>query len=134
MDPQDVVRLSHWSGLVNSVDGSARKSPSANTRSIDPRRSSELANVVRKYRNRAIEAAQVIEEFIGLSKQMRESAATGRNSIPTDAGAGPVLIPALYRLIWPPVRRMSRHISLPEEIAGRLVMVLGSEWCLKSVT
>ena len=82
----------------------------------------------------------MIEEFIGLSKQMRESAAPGRNSIPTDAGAGPVapgaplMIPALYRLIWPPVRRMSRHISLPEEIAGGLVMVLGSEWCLKSVT
>lgn len=36
-----------------------------------------LANAIRKYQNRAIEAAQVIEELIGLAKQMRDSAARG---------------------------------------------------------
>ncbi len=36
-----------------------------------------LSNAIRKYQNRAIEAAQVIEELIGLAKQMRESAARG---------------------------------------------------------
>jgi type I restriction enzyme R subunit len=36
-----------------------------------------LANAIRKYQNRAIEAAQVIEELIGLAKQIRESAARG---------------------------------------------------------
>ena len=36
-----------------------------------------LANAIRKYQNRAIEAAQVIEELIGLAKQMRESSARG---------------------------------------------------------
>jgi len=36
-----------------------------------------LANAIRKYQNRAIEAAQVIEELIGLAKRMRESAARG---------------------------------------------------------
>jgi type I restriction enzyme R subunit len=36
-----------------------------------------LANAIRKYQNRAIEAAQVIEELIGLAKQIRESATRG---------------------------------------------------------
>jgi type I restriction enzyme R subunit len=36
-----------------------------------------LANSIRKYQNRAIEAAQVIEELIALAKQMREAAARG---------------------------------------------------------
>lgn len=36
-----------------------------------------LANAIRKYQNRAIEAAQVIEELIGLARHMRESAARG---------------------------------------------------------
>ena len=36
-----------------------------------------LANAIHKYQNRAIEAAQVIEELIGLAKQMRDSAARG---------------------------------------------------------
>jgi len=43
-----------------------------------------LANAIRKYQNRAIEAAQVIEELIGLAKQMRESAARGENLHLTD--------------------------------------------------
>lgn len=36
-----------------------------------------LANSVRRYQNRSIEAAQVIEELIALAKQMREAAARG---------------------------------------------------------
>jgi type I restriction enzyme R subunit len=36
-----------------------------------------LAKSLRKYQNRAIETAQVIEELIGLAKQMREAAAKG---------------------------------------------------------
>jgi type I restriction enzyme R subunit len=36
-----------------------------------------LAASIRKYQNRAIQAAQVIEELIGLAKQMREAAARG---------------------------------------------------------
>ncbi len=43
-----------------------------------------LANAIRKYQNRAIEAAQVIEELIGLAKQMRESAARGEKLHLTD--------------------------------------------------
>jgi type I restriction enzyme R subunit len=33
--------------------------------------------IIRRYQNRAIEAAQVIEELIGLAKQMREANARG---------------------------------------------------------
>jgi type I restriction enzyme R subunit len=36
-----------------------------------------LEQSVRKYQNRAIEAAQVIEELIGLAKEMREANARG---------------------------------------------------------
>ena len=36
-----------------------------------------LAEAVRKYQNRAIQAAQVIEELIGLAKQVREDSARG---------------------------------------------------------
>jgi len=36
-----------------------------------------LEGSIRKYQNRAIQAAQVIEELIGLAKQMREEAAKG---------------------------------------------------------
>ena len=36
-----------------------------------------LENSIRKYQNRSIQAAQVIEELIGLAKQMREEAAKG---------------------------------------------------------
>jgi type I restriction enzyme R subunit len=36
-----------------------------------------LENSLRKYQNRAIEAAQVIEELIGLAKEMREASARG---------------------------------------------------------
>ena len=36
-----------------------------------------LENSIRKYQNRAIQAAQLIEELIGLAKQMREEAAKG---------------------------------------------------------
>ena len=36
-----------------------------------------LEKSIRKYQNRAIQAAQVIEELIGLAKQMREEAAKG---------------------------------------------------------
>lgn len=36
-----------------------------------------LENSIRKYQNRAIQAAQVIEELIGLAKQMREESAKG---------------------------------------------------------
>jgi type I restriction enzyme R subunit len=36
-----------------------------------------LTEAVRKYQNRAIQAAQVIEELIGLAKQVREEAARG---------------------------------------------------------
>ena len=43
-----------------------------------------LANAVRKYQNRAIEAAQIIEELIGLAKQMRESASRGEKLHLTD--------------------------------------------------
>jgi type I restriction enzyme R subunit len=43
-----------------------------------------LANAIRRYQNRAIEAAQVIEELIGLAKQMRESAARGEKLHLTD--------------------------------------------------
>jgi type I restriction enzyme R subunit len=43
-----------------------------------------LANSIRKYQNRAIEAAQVIEELIALAKQMREAAARGEQLKLTD--------------------------------------------------
>jgi type I restriction enzyme R subunit len=43
-----------------------------------------LANAIRKYQNRAIEAAQIIEELIGLAKHMRESAARGEKLHLTD--------------------------------------------------
>jgi type I restriction enzyme, R subunit len=36
-----------------------------------------LEHAVRKYQNRAIEAARVIEELIGLARQMREASARG---------------------------------------------------------
>ena len=36
-----------------------------------------LEQAVRKYQNRAIEAAKVIEELIGLARQMREASARG---------------------------------------------------------
>jgi len=36
-----------------------------------------LEQTIRRYQNRAIEAAQVIEELIGLAKQMREANARG---------------------------------------------------------
>jgi type I restriction enzyme, R subunit len=36
-----------------------------------------LEGSIRKYQNRAIQAAQVIEELIGLAKQMREETAKG---------------------------------------------------------
>ena len=39
--------------------------------------SAMLAEAVRKYQNRAIQAAQVIEELIGLAKQVREDSARG---------------------------------------------------------
>jgi type I restriction enzyme R subunit len=38
-----------------------------------------LAEAIRKYQNQAIQAAQVIEELIGLAKQMREDAARGED-------------------------------------------------------
>jgi type I restriction enzyme R subunit len=45
---------------------------------IESRRFSELlASSIRKYQNRAIEAAQVIEELIGLARDMREAAGRG---------------------------------------------------------
>jgi type I restriction enzyme R subunit len=45
---------------------------------IESRRFSELlASSIRKYQNRAIEAAQVIEELIGLARHMREAAGRG---------------------------------------------------------
>jgi len=43
-----------------------------------------LANTILKYQNRAIETAQVIEELIGLARQMRESAARGEKLHLTD--------------------------------------------------
>lgn len=43
-----------------------------------------LANAIHKYQNRAIEAAQVIEELIGLAKQMREASARGEKLHLTD--------------------------------------------------
>lgn len=43
-----------------------------------------LANAIHKYQNRAIEAAQVIEELIRLARQMRESAARGEKLHLTD--------------------------------------------------
>lgn len=48
-----------------------------------------LANAVLKYRNRAVEAAQLIEEFFGLAKQMR-AAVPGEKLDPTDAEARPM--------------------------------------------
>jgi type I restriction enzyme R subunit len=36
-----------------------------------------LEQTLRRYQNRAIEAAQVIEELIALAKDMREAAARG---------------------------------------------------------
>jgi len=42
-----------------------------------------VANAIRKYQSRAIEAAQVIEELIGLAKQIRESVARGE-TLPRD--------------------------------------------------
>src|ERR1039457_3124944 len=36
-----------------------------------------LSEAIRKYLNRAVQAAQVIEELIGLAKQVREDAARG---------------------------------------------------------
>ena len=36
-----------------------------------------LEQTIRRYQNRAIEAAQVIEELIGLAKEMREASARG---------------------------------------------------------
>ncbi len=48
---------------------------------IESRRFSELLDgSIRKYQNRAIEAAQVIEELIALAKHMREAAATRRGA------------------------------------------------------
>jgi type I restriction enzyme R subunit len=45
---------------------------------IESRRFSELlASSIRKYQNRAIEAAQVIEELIGLARHIREAAGRG---------------------------------------------------------
>lgn len=38
-----------------------------------------LETSIHKYQNRAIQAAQVIEELIGLAKQMREEAAKARS-------------------------------------------------------
>src|SRR5438445_12304745 len=49
-----------------------------------------------------------------------------------DLGVPPMIF-VLYTLIRPPVRRMTRDITLPQEITCRLVMVLGSEWLLKFV-
>jgi type I restriction enzyme R subunit len=43
-----------------------------------------LGNAIRKYQNRAIEAAQVIEELIGLAKQMREDVERGNKLGLTD--------------------------------------------------
>jgi type I restriction enzyme R subunit len=43
-----------------------------------------LANAINKYQNRAIEAAQVIEELIGLAKQVREDAKRGEQLKLTD--------------------------------------------------
>src|SRR5437016_2588658 len=43
-----------------------------------------LAETIRKHQSRAIEAAQVIEELIGLAKQMRESAERGEKLHLTD--------------------------------------------------
>jgi type I restriction enzyme, R subunit len=52
---------------------------------VQSRRFSEmLAETIRKYQNRAIEAAQVIEELIGLAKVMRESAERGEKLHLTD--------------------------------------------------
>ena len=38
-----------------------------------------LENTIKKYQNRAIEAAQVIEELIGLAKEMRQASARGES-------------------------------------------------------
>src|SRR4030095_13648542 len=38
-----------------------------------------LEETIRRYQNRAIEAAQVIEELIGLARQMREAQRRGEN-------------------------------------------------------
>ena len=52
---------------------------------VQSRRFSEmLAETIRKHQSRAIEAAQVIEELIGLAKQMRESAERGEKLHLTD--------------------------------------------------
>jgi type I restriction enzyme, R subunit len=52
---------------------------------VQSRRFSEmLAETILKYQNRAIEAAQVIEELIGLAKHMRESAERGEKLRLTD--------------------------------------------------
>jgi type I restriction enzyme R subunit len=38
-----------------------------------------LGQTIRRYQNRAIEAAQVIEELIGLAKEMREANTRGES-------------------------------------------------------
>ena len=38
-----------------------------------------LGNTIKRYQNRAIEAAQVIEELIALAKEMREADRRGEN-------------------------------------------------------
>ncbi len=43
-----------------------------------------LEQTLRRYQNRAIEAAQVIEELIGLAKEMREASARGECSVSDD--------------------------------------------------
>lgn len=40
-----------------------------------------LEQTLRRYQNRAIEAAQVIEELIALASAMREAAARGEDSV-----------------------------------------------------
>ena len=76
------VGVASWGGLALAIRASPILAPFGRdvptNRDSQSRKFSEmLAAAIRKYQNRAIETAKVIEELIALAKEMREEAARG---------------------------------------------------------
>ncbi len=84
-----------------------------------------LEQTIRRYQNRAIEAAQVIEELIGLAKQMREAQARGEtlqltddelafyDALETNDSAGKVLgEPTLKRIAQELVETLRPNVTI----------------------
>lgn len=89
-----------------------------------------LEKTIRRYQNRAIEAAQVIEELIGLAREMREASARGESLGLTDDELA--FYDALetndsaVKVLGEPTLRM-----IAQELVKTVRANVGIDWCLR---